>query len=137
MYKKAMLLSLLGFAAGCLIGLAFHLQDENFSLSEALPNILLGGIPGAIAMGTTVVYDIEKWSLFRATATHFLIAIGVILLGCFVLHWFKPWSRAFWLLLAFELAAYVIIWLFFYFSYRKKIRQMNEELKKYKSAQHE
>lgn len=129
MRKKAILLGLIGYVCGCVIGLFFALQNENFNIREALPSILLGGIPGAIAMGSAVIYDIEEWSLLRATATHFLVVMGVILFACFLLKWFPPWSPAFWIMLAAELIGYVIIWLIMYYCFRKKVRTLNEMLK--------
>ena len=130
MRKKAIIFGLLGYIAGCLIGLCFALQNKNESLSGALPGILLGGIPGAIAMGTMVIYDIEKWSILRATFIHFLIVMGVMLLACFVLKWFEPWSAAFWIMMAAELVGYVIVWLILYHSYRRKVRKLNDMLRK-------
>ena len=129
MRKKAILLGLIGYVCGCVIGLFFALQNENFNIREALPSILLGGIPGAIAMGSAVIYDIEEWSLLRATATHFLVVMGVILFACFLLKWFPPWSPAFWIMLAAELIGSVIIWLIMYYCFRKKVRTLNEMLK--------
>ena len=81
-------------------------------------------------MGTMVIYDIEKWSILRATFTHFLIVMGVMLLACFVLKWFEPWSAAFWIMMAAELAGYVIVWLILYHSYRRKVRKLNDMLRK-------
>ena len=36
---------------------------------------VVSGFFGAICMGGTVVYDIEKWSILKATITHFFITI--------------------------------------------------------------
>ena len=129
MAKKAMLLGLIGYIAGCIVGLCFSLQSESFTLAGALPHILLGGIPGAIAMGTAVIYGIEEWSLLRATVTHFLIVMGAMLLACFVLKWFEPWSTPFWIMLAAELVGYVIVWLIMYLGYKKQVRKLNKLLK--------
>ena len=129
MNKKALLLGLLGYAGGCIIGLCFALQSREFSMINALPKILLGGIPGAVIAGSTVVYDIEEWSLLKATITHFLLTMGVILLACFLLNWFTPWSTTFWIMLAAEAAAYVIIWLIMCLRYKAEIRKLNELLK--------
>ena len=129
MAKKAMLLGLIGYFAGCMIGLCFSLQSESFTLAGALPHILLGGIPGAIAMGTAVIYGIEEWSLLRATVTHFLIVMGALMLACFVLKWFEPWSTPFWIMLAAELVGYVIVWLIMYLGYKKQVRKLNKLLK--------
>ena len=134
MYRKAMLLGLLGYAAGCLIGLVIGLCAGELSFREALPNILLGGIPGALAMGSSVVYGIEKWSILRATATHFVITMGALLFGGYVLHWFGPDRSMLWIMMAVSLVCYIAIWLIFYLSYRKTIRQMNDDLEKLKSA---
>lgn len=134
MTKKATLLGLLGYIAGCLIGLCFALQSGSFNIADALPQILLGGIPGAIAMGTTVVYDIEEWSLLRATVTHFLIVTGVMLLACFVLKWFDPWSTAFWIMLAAVVVGYFIVWLIIYGSYKKQVQKLNKLLKENQEA---
>ena len=129
MAKKAMLLGLIGYIAGCIIGLCFALQREGFTLASSLPDILMGGIPGAIAMGTAVIYDIEEWSLLRATVTHFLIVMVALLLACFVLKWFEPWSAPFWIMLAAELVGYIIIWLIIYLCYKKQVRNLNNLLK--------
>jgi len=129
MAKKAMLLGLIGYIAGCIIGLCFALQREGFTLASSLPDILMGGIPGAIAMGTAVIYDIEEWSLLRATVTHFLIVMVALLLACFVLKWFEPWSAPFWIMLTAELVGYIIVWLIMYLCYKKQVRKLNNLLK--------
>ena len=134
MAKKAMLLGLIGYIAGCIIGLCFALQREGFTLASSLPDILMGGIPGAIAMGTAVIYDIEEWSLLRATVTHFLIVMVVTLLASFVLKWFEPWSTAFWIMLAVVAVGYFIVWLIIYRCYKKQIRKLNELLKESQEA---
>ena len=135
MAKKAVVLGVIGYIAGCLIGLCFTLSSENFTFASALPHILLGGIPGAIAMGSTVIYDVEKWGILRVTVTHFLIAMGAILIGCFVLNWFPPWSASFWILLAVETAGYFLIWLILYLGYRGKVRKLNEMLKESRQSE--
>lgn len=128
MRKKAMILGGIGYIAGCLIGLCFSLSNPDFTIASALPHILLGGIPGVITMASTVIYDIEKWSILRATVTHFLIVMGVMLLACFVLKWFKPWSAAFWIMLAAEAVGYFIVWMILNTHYRSKVRKLNEML---------
>ena len=134
MAKKATLLGLFGYIAGCAVSLFFTLQSENIAIATALLYILPGGIPGAIAMGTMVLYDIEEWSLLRATVTHFLIVTGVMLLACFVLKWFEPWSTAFWIMLAVVAIGYFIVWLIIYRCYKKQIRKLNELLKESQEA---
>ena len=102
--------------------------------ADALPQILLGGIPGAIAMGTTVIYDIEKWSILRVTVTHFLIVMVVTLLASYVLKWFEPWSTPFWIMIAAEAVGYILVWIIMYSCYKAKVRKLNETLKESQEA---
>ena len=68
------------------------------------------------------------------TVTHFLIVTGVMLLACFVLKWFEPWSTAFWIMLAVVAIGYFIVWLIIYRCYKKQIRKLNELLKESQEA---
>ena len=133
MWKKAVLLAVLGYAVGIMIGVIIFLCNSSRSFSEALPYILLSGIPGAIAMGSTVIYDIEKWSIARATLTHFLITFFCLYLVGFALGWFRFWEPAFWIFTAAMIAAYILIWLIQYMAYKRQVRKMNEDLQKWRS----
>lgn len=128
LWKKAMLLGLVGLVIGSIIGVCLMLAGSA-TLQEALPHILLGGIYGAVAMGSSVVYDIEKWSIARATATHFLLVFSLYFLLVISMGWFRLDDPVFWIVVAAMVVAYVCIWLFQYLSYRRQIREMNENLK--------
>jgi hypothetical protein len=133
MWKKAVLLGALGYAIGIVIGVVIFLLNSSRSFAEALPYILLSGIPGAIAMGSTVIYEIEKWSISRATFTHFLITFSSIYLVGFALEWFRFGDPVFWLFTATMIAAYILIWLIQYLAYKRQVRKMNEDLQKWKT----
>lgn len=137
LWKKAALLGLAGFAAGVVIGACFSLIGSNgsFSLKDGLPHLLAGGIYGAVAMGSSVVYDIEKWSIARATATHFLLVFLLYFLLVITMGWFRLDDPAFWIVIAAMATGYVFIWLFQYLSYRRKVREMNDHLEKWKSKE--
>ncbi len=132
LWKKAVLLSLIGFAAGVLIGVFLSLGDWP-GLKEALPHLLLGGVYGAAAMGSSIVYDIEKWSIARATATHFLCVFALYILIAVTMGWFRLDDPVFWIVLGAMLLAYVLIWLFQYLSCKRRIREMNRDLIRMKS----
>ena len=133
MWKKAVLLGAVGYAVGIVIGVIIFLCNSSRGFAEALPYILLSGIPGAVAMGSTVIYEVEKWSVARATVTHFLITfVGLYLVG-FALEWFRFGEPAFWIFTAAMVAAYVLIWLIQYTAYKRQVRKMNEDLQKWKS----
>ena len=134
MWKKGTLLALAGFAAGVLIGIFFTLKGNSGGLEASdIPHLLIGGLYGAAACAGSLVYDIEKWSIARATATHFLSTLGLYLLICFSLGWFTLSDSAFWITIGAMMIGYVLMWLFMYLGYRREIRKMNEELARWKS----
>lgn len=137
MWKKAVLLGTIGFMLGVLICVAFMLFMPPYELDypSSLPHLLLSGIYGAVAMSSSLIYSIEKWSIARSTVTHFLLIFGLYSVLGFSLGWFRLDEAFFWIVLAAMIAAYILIWWCQYLAYKRKIRKMNEELKKWKSTQ--
>lgn len=135
-WKKATLSALTGFIVGAIIGIGFLLGNWP-GLREALPHLLLGGIYGAVACGSSIVYDIEKWSIARATATHFLFVFALYFLIVITMDWFRLDDPGFWILIAAMAVVYILIWLFQCLAYKRKIREMNNDLARMKSMEDE
>ena len=84
-----------------------------------------GGVYGAITMGTTVVYDIERWSLAKSSFTHCLIVIGLYVPAGLLLGWGET-VKDFLCTMVIQFILYCIIWLVMHFTYRAEIRKINE-----------
>lgn len=134
MWKKAVQLGALGYVLGIAIGVAFFLADPSAGLGKALPYILVSGIPGCVSMGSSVIYSVEKWSIARATVTHFLITFACFYLISFALNWFRFGDSLFWVITAAMMIGYFIVWLMMYLAYKRRIRKINEGLRKLKSS---
>ena len=132
LWKKATLLGLAGFVIGAAIVICLVLLDSQ-PLQGAFAHIVIGGIYGAVAMGSSVVYGIEKWSIARATATHFLLVFALYFFLVISMGWFSLSDPVFWIVVGAMVAGYILIWLLQYLSYRRQIREMNDELIKWKS----
>lgn len=137
LWKKATLLGLAGFVLGVLTGIGFMLARSSEGLKAAFPNLLLSGIYSAVVTGSSIVYDIEEWSIARATATHFLLSFSLYFLLVLSMGWFRLDDPVFWIVIAVMVVIYVLIWLFQYLSYKRKIREMNHDLKIWKSSKKE
>ena len=137
LWKKALILGLIGAVAGfvlCLI-IIILTSDPNaepVSVGMRVLYVAAGAFQGAIAMGTTVVYQIEKWSIARATVTHFVATFAAYFLMGYVQGWLEFGSVVFWITTAAMFVTYFIIWLTNYLSYKRTIHKMNEELEKLK-----
>lgn len=83
---------------------------------------------GAVFAGSSVIWEVESWSLLRATATHFCITTPTFWVVSLLLGWcgLNLWGALSYL--GIFLAIYVSIWLSQYFSYRRKIEKINRNL---------
>ena len=139
--KKALILSLSGFLLGFLIGIAFLvIPDDGTLKNEGIVGKILYlmtcGIYGALAWGSSVIYEIESWSILRCTVTHGLITFGglTVFFGVLVVAgWMKkPSLGAALIMLIMFLLVYFLIWLIQFMIYRRKVKKMNLKLREWK-----
>ncbi len=134
--KRGLILGIIGFVLGILIGLMFCLTgDEPGGLEltgETMFYLLIGGLQGMSAMGFTVVYEIEHWSILRCTVTHFIITAGGYFTMGYLQGWLIPGEMFAHIMIIAFVIAYFIIWLVQYLISLHKIRKMNEDLDKMK-----
>ena len=96
---------------------------------------MLLGLYGTLAMGGIVVYEIEEWSLIKATLVHFCMTVTVFFGLAFFLRWFALkdiGSIAVMFLLMVVL--YVFIWLMNYLEYWFQVKEINARLDAFQSA---
>ena len=141
--KKALWMSLLGFVLGIVVGICFLLisEPESMSFKDPILTMVLYyvfcGLLGALSMGTSVIYDIESWSILRCTVTHFLITIvgfitfyaGLIAIGISSL---PPLGICIFIIAIF-VVIYFCIWLIQFLIFRHKVKKMNERLQTWKA----
>lgn len=89
---------------------------------------LLSGLVGAVFAGSSVIWEVETWSLVRATATHFCITTPLFWGASLLLGWcgLNLWNML--LYLGIFLIIYLSIWLSQYSVYRRKIQKINQKL---------
>lgn len=140
MRKKILILSAIGFVYGMIMGnliayftggtlvnsyLAARTGSEAASV---LLQTLLSGLLGAIALGSTVVYDIERWPLLLTSVVHYLILEISYVIIALALRWVTS-PQGLLIMLGIQLVVYLIIWLIMYFRYRRKVRELNRLLR--------
>lgn len=96
-----------------------------FGNSGALAvSILLYGVYGALCMGGTLLYQIESWSIARATLVHYLI----VALGYAAAAKLLCWNLSPRMLLLIEglmTLGFFLIWLILYLCGRAQVRELN------------
>ena len=86
-------------------------------------------------MGCSVFYDIENWSILRATLSHFLLTLLSFYAMACLQRWMKLFDMVFWISTAAFIVVYIIICLSQYFSWRRQVRKMNLELQAMKQRE--
>ena len=148
--RKAVFLAWIGAGLGASLAVAISAVTGTLSVNDGNLYVLdpmfvqdTGGDPlralfiymaaaavyGALPMGAKVLYDIESWSILRATVIHFIITSADYFITGSFLRWFS-WKEpmVFWIMLFGFIAVYFLIWLFHYVKYKIEISRINEEL---------
>ena len=138
-WKKAVILGAVGMILGIFVGAGFwylmsgEAPGTTTGLSALMLHLLMSGVLGMVANGSSVIYEIEEWSIVRATITHFIIAMGAFYVIAFTLGWFSPADPACWIMSAILVIVYFTIWMVQSLIFKHKVKRMNEELRKWKS----
>lgn len=83
---------------------------------------------GAVGGASSVIWEIEKWSLLKQTLVHFaVIALPFIGVG-YVMNWLPHYLIGALCYIGGFILVYVIMWLSIYFSVKSKIKKMNRHL---------
>ena len=126
--NKLIIKTLIGCVTGMLISVIMILATATdvIETGSFLLHTIGGGIYGAIAMGGSITYDIESWSILRATITHYITTFAAFVIASLSLGWFSLWLTLFvWLGMS---VIYAMVWLIEYFAWKRSIQKINESL---------
>ena len=92
-------------------------------------HLVMSGVLGLLAMGGSVVYDIESWGLLKATVSHYVLVMFDYIVVAILLKWYTRVSDII-ITIVIMTILYAMIWLFECLVWKKTIREMNTELRK-------
>lgn len=129
--NKLIIRCLVGTILGVFVGVLFWVafSDPGYKAGLIL-HLVMSGVQGLIAFGGTIVYDIESWGLRKATLTHFSMTLIVFIVNSLWLGWFA--GTAFVIALVIYIFVYAAIWISEMLYWKKTVKEMNEELEKFK-----
>lgn len=142
-WKQTAILAATGFALGLLVGLCFLTASgigayyAQHGLGRLMLYLALSGVLGAVNMGSSTIYSLERWGLLRCTLTHFCITITSVCAVGFILGWLSLNKPGTLWMLAGCTVVYFIIWLVMYLIYKRQIRRINAALRRWKAEQGE
>ena len=147
MLKKIIKRVLIGFIYGIFIGQTilileslfkgdgnFHFVSEyllahtNTELAAVIAQYFITGIIGVTFASTTVIFELDRWSLVAQTALHFVITSVVMFFAGFFCGWFPHTAISTLIWFGVFIVVYIIMWLSFTLYYRKKTKEINNAL---------
>lgn len=146
MLKKACIRAASGFAYGILIGQSvsimislgfgdgtYHAVIPEFSalfnteITAVIVQMILRGILGAAFAATSIIFEMEKWSILKQYVLHFFITAAFwvpIVYFC----WMPRNAGGVLIFLANFVGVYAIIWLVQYFIAKNDVKKINEKI---------
>ena len=144
MSKNILKLSAIGFLLGMAINVfalliggslpsAFETSGgaERFAL-----HLIISGFYGAFCMGSTVVYDIERFPLLLSTVLHFVCVMGLYVPISLYLGWVDGISTLL-IIMGIMAAVYFFIWLIMYLRYKSEVEKLNRFKEEYDAEKKE
>ncbi len=147
MLKKCIKRAVLGFMIGIFIGQtiliieSLFVGDGNYyPFSEYLVSItstkiaavivqyFITGIIGLTFASTTIIFELDKWSILAQTALHFIIMSIIMFFSGFFCGWFPHTVISTIIWFSVFIFVYIIIWISFMLYYRKKTKEINKAL---------
>lgn len=78
---------------------------------------------------SSLIWEVERWSLARQTGLYFVAACGLMLPIAYVSNWMKHSLLGFLSYFGIFLGIFVAVWISQYLIWRGKIRRMNDKLR--------
>lgn len=111
---------------------AMQLTDKVGLVGAIFLQTFLCGIFGMGSIGGMLLYEIDSWSLAKATIVHYLLIVACFV-GCSIaLYWFPLQFSYYAISIGAMTVGFFIIWVGMYFAWKKEVKKMNEELDEYK-----
>ena len=139
--------AILGFIYGVFIGQtiliieSLFMHDGNFyavsasllelagtKIAAVIIQYFLTGIIGTTFAATTVIFEMDNWSLLRQTILHFIIVSIVMYIAGFLCGWFPHTVVSTLIWFGVFVVVYVIFWICFSMYYKNKVKKINEAL---------
>ena len=139
--------AILGFIYGVFIGQtiliieSLFMRDGNFyavstsllelagtKIAAVIIQYFLTGIIGTTFAATTVIFEMDNWSLLRQTILHFIIVSIVMYIAGFLCGWFPHTVVSTLIWFGVFVVVYVIFWICFSMYYKNKVKKINSHL---------
>ncbi|WP_083627976.1 DUF3021 domain-containing protein [Hornefia porci] len=97
-------------------------------ITAVILQTLLSGLVGIVFGASSVIWDIEDWSIAKQSGFFFAIAAAALMPAGYALNWMDRSARGIFGFFLIFAAVFVIIWFTMYLAWRHKIRKLNRDV---------
>ena len=97
-------------------------------MNAVLVQTIAGILYGVIFSGSSIIWEMEHWSLLRQTITHLVIVSVTTLPIAYLMHWMAHSILGVLAYMGTFFVIYVIIWASIYLSIRNKLNKINAKV---------
>lgn len=148
MKKKILLRGLLGFPLGismgyfitilisfssgldtyspCVPSLVQTMGNEN---NAVLLQAILSGLLGSAFAMSSIIWEIESWSIARQTGTYFAVTALAMMPIAYLANWMEHSVMGFLIYMGIFIGIFIIVWVIQYLFWHRKIKRMNDNIK--------
>lgn len=106
----------------------YLVNHTSTKIAAVIVQYFITGIIGLCFAATTVIFEMDSWSIIAQTALHFVINSIVMYVSGFLCGWFPHTLGSTLIWFGVFVVVYIIIWICFTMYYRKKIKEINKAL---------
>lgn len=114
-----------GYYSPCVPELVDIMGSE---ISAVVLQTVLCGLLGVVFGASSVIWEIEKWSIAKQTGIYFLVAAVVMMPVAYLSHWMEHSVKGFLKYFGVFTAIFIVIWLVQYVFIRRDVKKMNAGL---------
>jgi hypothetical protein len=105
------------------------IQSSKSEISAVILQFMLSGVLGTVFSVGSIIWQIDSWSILKQTVVHFLITTTAMLSIAYACHWMEHSISGFLSYLLIFAAIYIVIGLFQYNFWKKRINEINSKLR--------
>ena len=107
---------------------AYLVQHSSSQMAAVIIQYFLTGIIGISFATSTLIFEIDSWSITSQTVLHFVITSVVMFIAGFVCGWFPHTAKSIVIWFVIFIVIYVIMWVGFMLYFKKQTKKINEAL---------
>ena len=107
---------------------AYLVQHSSSQMAAVIIQYFLTGIIGISFATTTLIFEIDSWSITAQTVLHFVITSVVMFIAGFVCGWFPHTTKSIVIWFVIFIVIYVIMWVGFMLYFKKQTKKINEAI---------